>query len=370
MQIASSASCAGSAVAIRLAVGDDGLDAQGPAGADDPERDLAPVGDQDPAEHQRASAGAASSSRMSSWPYSTAVPLSTSVAPTIPSAGASTSWGTPMHVHGAQGVAGPDASSPTRRAPRARRCPTAGDVATVRERSRAVTAGARPAASLPGPVRGRAAPRRSRPWCRSAPPAPAPVRRGRRPSGAARPWPWPSWPGCAREGLSVARRPSPEPGPNGRRSRTCQSPSRTSSSPRLRGAELGDERRQELLGQLGDARVVRLASRVSPLGSSAPASARSTSCCVRAGGPASGTDQTSSWAVGSSRLDEPGSGMPIDQRVGSSRSRRRSASPRLGGGRHLGRGDLSVRAERPVAPVSSLHQLVRREGREPVQLGR
>ena len=44
-------------VAIRLAVGDDRLDPEGPAGAQDPERDLAAVGDEDLAEHGQAVRG-------------------------------------------------------------------------------------------------------------------------------------------------------------------------------------------------------------------------------------------------------------------------------------------------------------------------
>ena len=51
MQIASSASWTGSDVAVGLAVGDDGLDAERPAGAQDAQGDLAAVGDEDLAEH-------------------------------------------------------------------------------------------------------------------------------------------------------------------------------------------------------------------------------------------------------------------------------------------------------------------------------
>ena len=56
MQIASSASWTGRRVAIGLAVGDDRLDAERPAGAQDAQRDLAAVGDEDLAEHAQASA--------------------------------------------------------------------------------------------------------------------------------------------------------------------------------------------------------------------------------------------------------------------------------------------------------------------------
>src|SRR5207249_878102 len=83
------------AVAVRLAVRHDRLDAERPARAQDSQRDLAAVRDQDAAEHQRDSAGAVSSIRKSSWPYSTAMPASTRVAPTTPSAGACTSSRTP-----------------------------------------------------------------------------------------------------------------------------------------------------------------------------------------------------------------------------------------------------------------------------------
>src|SRR5262249_36611259 len=67
-------------LAIGLAVGDDRLDAEGPAGAEDAEGDLATVGDEDLSEHQASLRSAvrlgsprgASSMTISSWPYSTA----------------------------------------------------------------------------------------------------------------------------------------------------------------------------------------------------------------------------------------------------------------------------------------------------------
>ena len=52
MQIASSASWTGQGLAVGLAVGDDRLDAERPAGAQDAQRDLAAVGDEDLAEHR------------------------------------------------------------------------------------------------------------------------------------------------------------------------------------------------------------------------------------------------------------------------------------------------------------------------------
>ena len=90
----------GQAVAIGLAVGDDRLDAERPAGPQDPDGDLAAVGDQDLGEHQASRPGRSagveiSSIQTSSWPYSTASPFSTSAAPTIPLTGATTSWGMP-----------------------------------------------------------------------------------------------------------------------------------------------------------------------------------------------------------------------------------------------------------------------------------
>ena len=120
-------------VAVRLAVGDDRLDAERPAGAQDAQRDLAAVGDEDLAEHRlrrpRPAADGASSMTISSWPYSTASPGSTRLAPTMPSTGATTSWATPS-------MSTTPSRSPARtRVPAGlRSCgwkmPTAGDVAT------------------------------------------------------------------------------------------------------------------------------------------------------------------------------------------------------------------------------------------------
>src|SRR6185312_15571421 len=83
----------GQALPVGLAVRHDSRDAEQPAGAQDAQRDLAAIGDEDLLEHQpspvragapasptAAGAGAlASSSRTSSWPYSTASPDSTTV---------------------------------------------------------------------------------------------------------------------------------------------------------------------------------------------------------------------------------------------------------------------------------------------------
>src|SRR5215207_98926 len=71
---------------------------------------------------------------MSCWPYSTAVPPSTRVAPTIPSAGDGTSCGTPMT------LTVPRESPARTRVPDAARepgskIPTAGDVAITRDLS-------------------------------------------------------------------------------------------------------------------------------------------------------------------------------------------------------------------------------------------
>ena len=95
----------GQRLAVGLAVGHDRLDAQRPAGTQDAQRDLPPVGDQDLAEHQAAGAvrsdiggGTPSSMTISSWPYSTASPGSTRLGPTTPSIGATTSWAHAEHV--------------------------------------------------------------------------------------------------------------------------------------------------------------------------------------------------------------------------------------------------------------------------------
>ena len=73
----------GPRVAVGLAVGHDGPDAHAPARAQDAQGDLAAVRDEDPLEHQPASAGTVAtassrpaSRRTSSWPYSTASPAS------------------------------------------------------------------------------------------------------------------------------------------------------------------------------------------------------------------------------------------------------------------------------------------------------
>ena len=236
---------------------------------------------------------------------------------------------------------------PTRRASRAVKMPTAGDVAIA---PGAFSRSPRAARSVRGA--GSAAAGSAEPRLRPARCPRARLARGRGPRG--------------RAGRATACRwrggPPRDAVPNGRRSRTCQSPSRTSSSPRCVVPSLAIRAGRSSSVEARDARVVRCRV-ASALRGALPAPV------VRSRWrPASGTDQTSSWAGGSSRLDEPGAGMPIDQRVGSSRSRRRSAIPRLGGGATSGAADLSVRAERAVAPVSRLHELVRRERGEPVQL--
>ncbi len=81
----------------------------------------------------------------------------------------------------------------------------------------------------------------------------------------------------------------------------------------VEGSELGHEGGHERVNEMIDAGVVRSTGSV-------------------AGGVAIlGQAQTSSCAAGSSRRDEPVLVVPVNQRVGSSRSRSRSASPRMGG---------------------------------------
>ena len=71
---------------IRRGVDGDGLDAELPAGADDPDRDLPPVGDQDLVEHRP-------HSRISSTsPYSTRAPFSARIRVTRPPLGARTGF--------------------------------------------------------------------------------------------------------------------------------------------------------------------------------------------------------------------------------------------------------------------------------------
>src|SRR5207245_8175116 len=104
---------------------------------EDPERDLAAVGDEDLAEHQasvRSSGRPGSSMITSSWPYSTAWPASTRLAPTMPSAGATTSWGTPSMATAP--MRSPDRTRvPAFASLRGWKMPTAGDVAIARKRS-------------------------------------------------------------------------------------------------------------------------------------------------------------------------------------------------------------------------------------------
>src|SRR4051794_10267879 len=83
---------------VRLRVRDDRLDAERPAGAQDPQRDLAAIGDEDPSHHQASSSRRRPSAAFaplppvtsisaSSSPYSTASPVSANTSARIPSAG-------------------------------------------------------------------------------------------------------------------------------------------------------------------------------------------------------------------------------------------------------------------------------------------
>src|SRR5664280_402562 len=165
----------GQAFAIGLAVGDDGADAESPAGAQDPQRYLAAVGNQDLAEHQAfpatatasgpagatpagatpagaspagaspagaspagASLGGTSligacsggSMRTSSCPYSTASPASARLEPMIPSTGDTTSCWTPRT--STVPILSPARTRiPTARSRRGLYMPTAGDMATT-----------------------------------------------------------------------------------------------------------------------------------------------------------------------------------------------------------------------------------------------
>ena len=194
-------------LAVGLAVGDDGLDAELAAGAQDAQRDLAAVGDQDPcgtsgqclgldAPHGRAPS---LDDRTSSWPYSTASPASTRLAPTMPSTGATTSWRRPA-CRRAEAVAGADprAGRELRRAGGRSRPPARwrrpATSATVRRPAAWVVAGRRRRARAGRPSR----------------PGPTRLDRGRRAGRAA-----------ARDRRGRARRSA---GAAGRRSRTRQRP--------------------------------------------------------------------------------------------------------------------------------------------------
>src|SRR5439155_616398 len=142
-----------------LAVGDDSLDPERPARPQDSEGDPAAVGDEDLAEHQAslasparsAARAVASSMTISSCPYSTAWPGSTRLAPTIPSAGATTSWGTPST------STAPSRSPDRTRVPvfasgRGWKIPTAGEVARARWASGSTAAGRPPVPAGAAPV--------------------------------------------------------------------------------------------------------------------------------------------------------------------------------------------------------------------------
>src|SRR5438477_5278535 len=130
----------GQALAICLRVGDDRLDAERAACAKHPEGDLAAIRDEHLADHQPSPASKrpgwvrsawSRSSSIRAWPYSTASPASTRVAPTIASAGATTSAGTPSTSTTASGSPArtrePDTTSRD-----GWKTPTAGEVATTR----------------------------------------------------------------------------------------------------------------------------------------------------------------------------------------------------------------------------------------------
>ena len=175
----------GQRVAVGLAVDDDRLDAERPAGAQDraaaisprlairifwnirrpPHRRPARPSRRRPGRRlgRRPAALDSSSTQTSSWPYSTASPGSTRLAPTMPSAGATTSVGTPSTSIAADRVPGPDpraghdararleepdgrrgGDGPERVAARARR-----DAPTGRHPSRGRGAGRRPAVASP-----------------------------------------------------------------------------------------------------------------------------------------------------------------------------------------------------------------------------
>ena len=326
-------------VAVGLAVGDDGLDAERPAGAQDPQRDLAAVGDEDLAEHAsglRGAARTANSMTISSWPYSTASPASTRLAPTTPSAGATTSWGTPSM------STAPSRSPARTRVPGARvraaagRCRRPASVATIRPSSRAApsravatvaavaaVAAARPRPSRPGPTG-------VRPVLAVRPSVPA--RRGPRPARSRSP---------GRRSRAGARR-APSAG---RRRRTRQSPSRTSSSPRPVAPSLAIERRQELVGSGGRWRRGRpTAPRRSAPGGRHRGWIRFGHCARPPRGPAA------------RRATRTATAAPTARRPGSSRSRRRSPSPRPAGGVDPRRRRPQCRTRAPGSAGSALRR--------------
>ena len=176
---------------------------------------------------------------ISSWPYSTASPGSTRLAPTTPSTGATTSCGTPSMSTDAEPVAGPDPGPGAGLRPRledADRRRGRDDPAVV---ARAVAAVGRRAPSRPsraGPDRRRAGPtgvRRAGRW--RGPRRGRRGRRGRRSAFAA----------LARP--AGARRPAQADPPAALADLELAEPGR---------AELGDQRRQQLVAQAVDRGVV------------------------------------------------------------------------------------------------------------------
>ena len=98
---------------------------------------------------------------MSSWPYSTASPGSTRLAPTTPSAGATTSCGDAEHVDRRRAGRRPGPRVPGSRLRRGWKIPTAGEVATTRRLSGAgIGHPDRRDSSRPGPTGVRPVPTR------------------------------------------------------------------------------------------------------------------------------------------------------------------------------------------------------------------
>ena len=120
MQIASSASIGASDSRSASRVGDDRLDAERAAGAQDAQRDLAPVRDEDPADHAQPSPagppgrrpprahGASASMAPISSPYSTASPACTKTSTSVPSIGRRDVLGDAEEVDDRDPVAGAD----------------------------------------------------------------------------------------------------------------------------------------------------------------------------------------------------------------------------------------------------------------------
>ena len=333
------------AIAIGLAVGDDRLDAERAAGAQDPERDLAAVGDEDLAEHQasrpvgrrrptravgRGRAGANSMTR-SSWPYSTASPGSTRLEPDDAVDRRHDLLGDAEHVDGAEPVAGADpgagrqvrrAAGRCRRPARSRRRATRSGPSSPRADDGAV-------ARRPVAAAGRVAALRAIAAARAAGSSRSALRAGRG---------------------RVAGRPAQADPPATLADLELAEAGR---------AELGDERRQQLVGQAVDGGVIGRA-----LGGAADVVG------PRASGGGDRALARPPRGLAARRATSPRSPGAMPRRAGIEQVAEPIRQATVDAFGDFGLGGLSVGAQRPVAPVARVEQLVEGQLRRARRAGR